>query len=71
MTFAQGEYGKDYVSWDGVSFGLNTKPLQPEVQLSQQLELIYQITVFTELLVLFPQPFHFLAHMLMKLIVTV
>ena len=47
------------MSWDCVSFDLNTKLLQPDVQLSQQLELVYQITVFTELLVLFPQPFHF------------
>jgi hypothetical protein len=66
VTLAQGEYGKDCVS-----FGLNTKPLQPDVQLSQQLELVYQIIVFTEPLVLFSQPFHFLAHVLMKLIVTV
>ena len=28
VTLAQGEYGKDYVSWDCVSFGLNTKPLR-------------------------------------------
>ena len=66
MTLAQGEYSKDCVS-----FGLNTKLLQPDVQLSQQLELVYQIIVLTELLVLFPQPFHFLAHVLMKLIITV
>ena len=66
MTLAQGEYGKDCMS-----LGLNTKQLQPDVQLSQQLELVYQITVLTELLVLFPQPFHFLIHVLMKLIVTV
>ena len=65
MTLAQGEYSKDCMF-----FGLNTKPLQPDVQLSQQLELVCQITVFTELLVLFPQPFQFLAHVLMKLIVT-
>ena len=66
MTLAQGEYGKDYMS-----FGLNTKPLQPDVQLSQQLELVYQTTIFTELLVLFPQLFHFLIYLLMKLIITI
>ena len=66
MTLDQGEYGKDCVS-----FGLNTKPLQLDVQLSQQLELVYQITIFTELVVLFPQPFHFLVYVLMKLIVIV
>ena len=31
-----------------VSSGLNTQPLQRDVQLSQQLELVYQITVFTK-----------------------
>ena len=45
---------------DCVSSSLNTHPLQPDVQLRQQLELVYQIIVFTNLLVLFPQPFHFL-----------
>ena len=33
---------------DCVSSGLNTYPLQPDVQLSQQLELVYQIIVFTK-----------------------
>ena len=45
---------------DCVSSSLNTQPLQPDVQLRQQLELVYQIIVFTNLLVLFPQSFHFL-----------
>ena len=53
------------------SSDLNTKLLQLDVQLSQQLELVYQIIVFTELLVLFPQPFHFLIHVLMNLIITI
>ena len=44
MTLAQGEYDEDYVS-----SGLNTQPLQLDVQLSQQLEWVYQIIVFTEL----------------------
>ena len=35
MTLAQGEYDKECVS-----FGLNTKLLQPDIQLSQQLELV-------------------------------
>ena len=33
---------------DCVSLSLNTQPLQPDVQLSQQLELVYQIIVFTK-----------------------
>ena len=56
---------------DCVCLSLNTQPLQPDVQLSQQLELVYQIIVFIKLLVLFPQPFHFLAHVLTKLIITI
>ena len=28
VTLAQGEYGKDCVSWDCVSSGLNTRPLR-------------------------------------------
>ena len=32
---------------DCVSSSLNTQPLQPDVQLRQQLELVYQIIVFT------------------------
>ena len=44
MTLAQGEYGVDCVS-----SSLNTQPLQPDVQLRQQLELVYQIIVFTKL----------------------
>ena len=44
MTLAQGEYGEDWVS-----LSLNTQPLQPDVQLRQQLELVNQIVVFTEL----------------------
>ena len=35
--------------WDCVSSSLNTQPLQPDVQLRQQLELVYQIIVFTKL----------------------
>ena len=42
VILAQGEYDKDCVS-----SSLNTQPLQPDVQLSQQLELVYQIIVFT------------------------
>ena len=57
--------------WDCVSSGLNTQPLQPYVQLSQQLELVYQIIVFTKPSVLFPQLFNFLIHVLMNLIITV
>ena len=34
---------------DWVSSSLNTEPLQPDVQLRQQLELVYQIIVFIEL----------------------
>ena len=49
VSLAQGEYGRDCVSRDWVSFGFNTKPLQPDVQLRQQLELVYQIIVFIEL----------------------
>ena len=58
VTLAQGEYGEDWVSWaacsglgvrDCVSSSLNTQPLQPDVQLRQQLELVYQIIVFTKL----------------------
>ena len=45
---------------DCVSSSLNTQPLQPDVQLRQRLELVYQIIVFTNWLVLFPQLFHFL-----------
>ena len=44
VTLAQGEYSEDCVS-----SSLNTRPLQPDVQLRQQLELVYQIIVFTEL----------------------
>ena len=33
---------------DWVSSSLNTQPLQPDVQLRQQLELVYQIIVFTK-----------------------
>ena len=33
---------------DYVSSSLNTQPLQPGVQLRQQLELVYQIIVFTK-----------------------
>ena len=33
---------------DRVSSSLNTQPLQPDVQLRQQLELVYQIIVFTK-----------------------
>ena len=43
VTLAQGEYGEDCVS-----SCLNTQPLQPDVQLSQQLEPVYQIIVFTK-----------------------
>ena len=57
--------------WYCVSSGLNTQLLQPDIQLSQQLELVYQIIVFTKLLVLLPQPFHFLIHVLTILIITV
>ena len=34
---------------DCVFSSLNTQPLQPDVQLRQQLELVYQIIVFTKL----------------------
>ena len=34
---------------DCVSSSLNTQPLQPDVQLRQQLELVYQIIVFTKI----------------------
>ena len=56
---------------DCVSSSLNTQPLQPDVQLRQQLELVYQIIVFTNLLVLFPQPFHFLIVVLSVLFISV
>ena len=58
VTLAQGEYGEDWVSWaacsglgvrDCVSSSLNTQPLQPDIQLRQQLELVYQIIIFTKL----------------------
>ena len=35
--------------WDYVSSILNTQPLQLDIQLRQQLELVYQIIVFTKL----------------------
>ena len=44
MILAQGEYSEDCVS-----SSLNTQPLQPDVQLRHQLELVYQIIVFTKL----------------------
>ena len=44
VILSQGEYSEDCVS-----SSLNTQPLQPDVQLSQQLELVYQIIVFTKL----------------------
>ena len=44
VILTQGEYGEDCVS-----SSLNTQPLQPDVQLRQQLELVYQIIVFTNL----------------------
>ena len=47
VILAQGEYGEECVR-DYVSSSLNTHPLQPDVQLRQQLELVYQIIVFTE-----------------------
>ena len=65
VALSQGEYGEDCVS-----SSLNTQPLQPDIQLSQQLELVYQITVFTVLLLLFAKPFHFLIQILLYLIVT-
>ena len=34
---------------DCVSSSLNTQPLQPDIQVRQQLELVYQIIVFTKL----------------------
>ena len=34
---------------DCVSSSLNTQPLQPDVQLRHQLELVYQIIIFTKL----------------------
>ena len=43
MTLALGENGQDCVS-----LGLNTQPLQRDVQLSQQLELVQQIIIFTK-----------------------
>src|SRR3954468_9382499 len=58
VSLVQGEYGEDWVSRaacsglgvrDYVSPSLNTQPLQPDVQLRQQLELVYQIIVFTKL----------------------
>ena len=36
-TLVQGEQGEDYVFW------VESQPLQPDVELSQQLELVYQI----------------------------
>ena len=39
---------RDLCVRDWVSSSLNTQPLQPDVQLRQQLELVYQIIVFTE-----------------------
>ena len=50
--------------------GIGLQP-QPDVRLPQQLKLVYQIIVFIKLPVLFPQPFHFLIHVLMNLIVTI
>ena len=44
VTLVQWEYSEDCVS-----SGLNTWPLQPDVQLRQQLELVYQIIVYTKL----------------------
>jgi len=39
-TLVQGEQGEDYVFW------FESQPLQPDVELSQQLELVYQTEVF-------------------------
>ena len=48
------EFSSRRIRWglcvrDWVSSSLNTQPLQPDVQLRQQLELVYQIIVFIEL----------------------
>ena len=43
VILAQGEYGEDCVS-----SSLNTQPIQPDVQVPQLLELVYQIIVFTK-----------------------
>ena len=44
---------------DCVSSSLNTQPLQPDVQVRQQLELVYQIIVFTKLTVSIPSSLSF------------
>ena len=51
-TLVQGEQGEDYVFW------VESQPLQPDVELSQQLQLVYQICVFSSL-VLFLQIYYF------------
>ena len=49
MTVCHLLLGRPWKFDRGVSSSLNTQPLQPDVQLRQQLELVYQIIVFTNL----------------------
>ena len=55
---------------DCVSSSLNTQPLQPDVQLRQLLELVYQIIVFTNLTGSISSTLSFPHYVLMYLIIT-
>ena len=66
VTLAQGEYNEDCVS-----LSLNTQLLQPDAQLSQQLELVDQMFVLTKPTGSISSTFHFLSYVLMNLIITV
>ena len=60
VSLAQGEYGRDYVSWDCVSFGFNTKSLQTRRTTVTVIGTGSSTTVFIKLRVLFLQLYHFL-----------
>ena len=66
VILAHGEYGEDCVS-----SSLNTQPLQLDVQLSHQLELVYQLIVCTKPTGSISSTFHFLIYVLMDLSITV
>ena len=71
VSLAQGEYGRDYVSRDYVSFGFNTKPLQTRCTTVTAVGTGSSTTVFTEKRVLIPQLFIFPYYVLMTFTVTV
>ena len=59
VSLAQGEYGRDCVSRDWVSFGFNTKPLQTRCTTVTAVGTGSSTTVFTKNRVLIPQLFTF------------